>query len=242
MCYATSLTKSKKEIQETFKRDFAIPLEYQKHYHLNGFGSGLLQIIPEGRNSIYPSNWGLIPEFAFEDPEGFKNKYNTLNARSESIFSSMTYRKSAQESRCLIIADGFFEPHHYKSKSQPYYCKLEGHKLFAFAGLCTNIDEELYSASIITVPANELFEQIHNKKKRMPLVLDDHFLENWIEPGLNKTQVEELMRVGFTNTPFETYPVSNTIYQRGVETDVPDILEPVTPIDPALGGGNLTLF
>ena len=42
MCYATSLTKSKKEIEETFKRDFAVPLEYQKHYHLNGFGSGML--------------------------------------------------------------------------------------------------------------------------------------------------------------------------------------------------------
>ena len=242
MCYATSLTKSKKEIEETFNRDFAVPLEYQKHYHLNGFGSGMLHIIPMETDRIYPSSWGLIPEYAFEDPAGFKADYNTLNARRESIFSSRTYKKSAAESRCLIIADGFYEPHHYKSKSQPYYCKLEGHQLFAFAGLCTELDDELYSASIITLPANELFAQIHNKKKRMPLVLDNLFLDSWIESGLNQKQVEELMRVGFTNTPFETYPVSNAIYKRGVETDLPGILEPVQPLDPALGGGEPTLF
>ncbi len=88
------------------------------------------------------------------------------------------------------------------------------------------------------------FEQIHNIKKRMPLVLDEQFLNNWIESDLNQKHVEELMRVGFANTPFETYPVSNAIYKWGVETDVPGILESVEPIDPGLVGGEeeLTLF
>tara|TARA_R110002020_G_scaffold318905_7_gene534546 strand:- start:5051 stop:5782 length:732 start_codon:yes stop_codon:yes gene_type:complete len=243
MCYATSLTKSETEIQEKFNRNFAIPFVYQKHYHINGFNKNqYLHIIPQGRASIYPSDWGLIPNSSIEDIEAFSSKYRTLNARSETIFTSITYRESAMYQRCLIIADGFFEPHHYKEQPQPYYCQLEGHQLFAFAGLCTNLDDELYSASIITVSANDQFEKIHNKKKRMPLVLDDQFLGNWIEEGLSQNQIKELMNIGFTKTPFITYPVSNNIYKKNIESDIESILDPVTPIDPELGGFKDTLF
>ncbi|MFI8380562.1 SOS response-associated peptidase [Leeuwenhoekiella sp. NPDC079379] len=241
MCYATSLTKSETKIEEITKREFAIPLEYQKHYHINGFGKTNLHIITQNLpNSIYPAEWGLIPRFAFENPAGFK--YNTLNARSESIFKSNTYKESAESMRCLILADGFFEPHHYNKKSQPYYCTLEGHKLFMFAGLYTPLDDELFTTTIITVPANELFEKIHNEKKRMPLVLDDQFTEDWIDPTLNQNQVNELMKTGFTNSTFKTFPVSNAIYKRGVDTDNPEILKPVTPIDPELDESRPTLF
>ncbi len=241
MCYATSLTKSKTKIKKVTKRDFAVPLEYQEHYHINGFGKTKLHIIPQNdAQLIYPANWGLIPRFAFKNPDGFK--YNTQNARSESIFTSNTYKESAASMRCLILADGFFEPHHYNKKSQPYYCMLEDHKLFLFAGLYTALDDENFTTSIITVPANDLFETIHNEKKRMPLVLDDQFINDWIDSSLNQKQVEELIRIGFTNDTFKTYPVSNAIYKKGVDTDNSEILKPVAPIDPALDASRPTLF
>ena len=242
MCYATSLTKSADSIKETTGREFAVPLEYKEHFHINGFGKTQLHIITQDEpNFIYPANWGLIPDYAVSDPESFN--YNTLNARSEGIFKSNTYKKSAESRRCLILADGFFEPHHYKKKSQPYYCTLEGHKLFLFAGLYNALDDDLFTTSIITVPANDLFETIHNQKKRMPLVLDETFTEEWIKSDLNPSQVKDLMRVGFTTDDFRVYPVTNDIYKRGVETDKPEILEPVTPIDPELGGSEqVSLF
>ncbi|WP_028375625.1 SOS response-associated peptidase [Leeuwenhoekiella sp. MAR_2009_132] len=241
MCSVTILTKSGIEIQKVTKCEFAIPLEYQKYYSISDFGQTNLHIITQDDPKlIYPANWGLIPRFAFDDQAGFK--YNTLNARSESIFKSNTYKESAESMRCLILADGFFEPHHYNKKSQPYYCTLEGHKLFMFAGLFTPIDDELFTTTIITVPANDLFEKIHNEKKRMPLVLDDQFTENWIDPTLNQNQVNELMKTGFTNSTFKTFPVSNAIYKRGVDTDNPEILKPVTPIDPELDENRPSLF
>ena len=235
MCYATSLTKKERKIEESTKRQFAIPLEYQEQYHINGFTHTNLHIITQDEPTlIYPADWGLIPRYAFDDPAGFK--YNTLNARSESIFKSNTYKESAKSMRCLILADGFFEPHHYNEKPQPYYCTLEGHKLFMFAGLYTPLDDEDFTTTIITVPANDLFEKIHNKKKRMPLVLDDQFTNDWIDPSLNQKQVEDLMKTGFTSSTFDTYPVTNAIYKRGVDTNNPETLKPVTPIDPDMGG------
>ena len=90
MCYATSLTKKEREIEELTKRQFAIPLKYQEQYHINGFTHTNLHIITQDEPKlIYPGDWGLIPRYAFDDPAGFK--YNTLNARSESIFKSNTY-------------------------------------------------------------------------------------------------------------------------------------------------------
>jgi putative SOS response-associated peptidase YedK len=243
MCYKASLFKEEKFIEEKTGRDFAIQLEYQPQYHINGFGKGNLHIITqEEPDVIYPADWGLIPKFAFKDADSFKKKYNTLNARSESVFKSNTFKESAQNQRCLILVDGFFEPHHYKGKSQPYYCYLQGKPLFAFAGIYTALDDQLFSTALITVPANELFEKVHNKKKRMPLVLDNTFTESWIDHDNNQKHIEELMRVGFTSQEIKVYPVSNDLYQHNKETNTADILEPVPHIDPEMDKSRPSLF
>jgi putative SOS response-associated peptidase YedK len=238
-----SLFKDEEIIEEETGRDFAIQLEYQPQYHISGFGKGNLHIITqEEPNTIYPSDWGLIPKFAFEDPDSFKKKYNTLNARSESVFKSNTYKDSALNQRCLILVDGFFEPHHYKNKSQPYYCYLKGKPLFAFAGIYTALDDQLFSTALITVPANELFEKVHNKKKRMPLVLDSTFTETWIDSSNNQKHIEELMRVGFTLQEIKVHPVSNDLYKHDKETNTASILEPVPHLDPEMDDSRTSLF
>ena len=94
MCYRLSLTKPKVKIEKVTGREFAIPLEYLPQYNVNGFGTGNIHIITqEDPQLIYPSDWGLVPEFAMKDPAGFKKEYNTLNARSESVFKSNFYKK-----------------------------------------------------------------------------------------------------------------------------------------------------
>ena len=76
----------------------------------------------------------------------------------------------------------------------------------------------------------------------MPLVLDDQFIRDWIDSDLNQNQVKELMNTGFTTSTFKTFPVTNDIYKRGVDTDKSEILKPVTPIDPELDESRPTLF
>ncbi|WP_370174350.1 SOS response-associated peptidase [Leeuwenhoekiella palythoae] len=247
MCNATSLTKLKEEIVKASKRKFVYPEVYEPYYHINGFGDKLLHIIPQDdAKRIWPADWKLIPDFHKGAPTDFK--YNTLNARSEDIFTSNTYKKSAESGRCLILADGFFEPHTYvkpgtkTEKKQPYYITLPEQKLFFFAGLFNKLDEELYTVTILTLDANATMAQIHNAKKRMPLILDEQFTDSWIDPTLNEKQIKDLINVSFTNERLNYHPVSNAIYKRGVDTNKPEILKPVSAIDPEMDESRPTLF
>ena len=113
MCYSTSLRKPIKKIEEKlrepFNATFEVSVEYQPYYHLNGFTHANLQIIKmDDTENIVPASWGLIPQWAMHDPTGFRKKSNTLNARSESIFDKASFRDSASDKRCLILADGFY--------------------------------------------------------------------------------------------------------------------------------------
>lgn len=222
MCYSTSLRKKEKEIEKRFYAEMEIPLLYEPYYYQSGFEHKNLFIIPQDYpEEIYPAMWGLVPEFGKNDIEEFYKGYNTLNARSENVFGSRTYKNSIRDKRCLIIADGFFEPHYENNISYPHFCHLRDDSLFAFAGIYTEIDDAVYSCSILTIKANDFFAEVHNKKKRMPLVLNDEFEEEWLRKDLTEANIMELMRVGFTSDEFEAYPVTRDLNKRGEPKDVP---------------------
>lgn len=228
MCYETSLTKTQKVIENHFKAPMKIPDLFQPSYHQSGFSNPYLYVIPqEDPSQIYPMEWGLIAPFGERDIQGFRKKYNTLNAKSETVLDSRMYQKPTLKGRCLIIADGFFEPHHDKDGAQPYYCYLENRQLFTFAGIYTQVDDDYWSASILTTSANPFFEKIHNKKKRMPLVLDPSMEGSWIDDHLNESQIREILNDGFIQKDFEAHPVSKDLYKRGINTNKPQILERV---------------
>ena len=144
MCYSTALRKSREKIVQKLlsqlPADFEIPEEYQPYFHLNGFTHGNLYIIKmDEPASIYPASWGLVPTWANKDPQSFLKKSNTLNARSETIFEKSSFKQSAEEQRCLILSDGFYEPHHENGMSIPYFCYQPSKEypegdLFMFAG------------------------------------------------------------------------------------------------------------
>lgn len=240
MCYATSLRKPEKEIEERFYATQRINFLYEPYYHQSGFDHSNLFIIPqEYPEEIYPAMWGLVPDFALKNIPEFYKDYNTLNARSEKIFASRVYGEPIRNKRCLVIADGFFEPHYYNNTSYPHFCHLKDDSLFAFAGICSEIDDAVYSCSILTVEANDFFAEVHNVKKRMPLVLDREFEEEWLRNDLSENNIKELIRVGFTTDEFEAYPVSRDLNKRGKPKDVPWA---ISKFDyPELGAQN-TLF
>lgn len=237
MCYSISLRKPIKKIEEklkeSFNAEFEVSGEYHPYYHLNGFTHGNLQIIKmNDTKNIVPASWGLIPHWAMNDPQGFRKKSNTLNARSESIFEKASFKESANDKRCLILADGFFEPHHENGRALPYFCYQPTKDeptgdLFLFAGLYTNLDDDLYTATILTTEANDFFAEIHNKKKRMPLILDEDLYEDWLDDGLSDQALNELMAFGFTNKSFKAHPVSRDFYKKGIDTNKPYIIEPI---------------
>jgi len=234
MCFESSLLKKKRLIEEFFKANFTPSYYYEPYYHVSGFNYPELQIIKmDDPYTIHPATWGLIPSWGEKDITSFRKKYNTLNAKSETLLTSIMYQESAREQRCLIIADGFFEPHHINNISYPYYCFIpsenfkDGKDLFAYAGIYSEIDGGNYSCSILTTEANDFFSEIHNKKKRMPLIIDDSFTKDWLQPDLNDDHIDELMKTCFTNKKFDAYAVSRNLYKRGINHNHPGILTKV---------------
>ncbi|MBD0822667.1 SOS response-associated peptidase [Aestuariibaculum marinum] len=237
MCYANALRKSETEILATKEylriTSIAPDAKYHPTYHLNGFSHGNLYIIKmDDPEVVHPAAWGLVPHWASHNANEFWKKSNTLNARAESIFDKASFKDSAESKRCLILSNGFYEPHHVNKVSTPYFCYQPSKEypegdLFFFAGLYSELDNNKLSATIITTEANDFFAEVHNLKKRMPLVLDKNYHEDWFDDGLTNQDLNELMATGFTNNTFKAHPVSKDIYKKGIDTNKPYIIEPV---------------
>lgn len=230
MCYETSLSKKLKSIEKSFNAVMKDPDAYEPYYHKSGFTHPDLYCLPIDKPSeIQPMEWGLIAPWGSRDVKAFRKKYNTLNAKSETLLRSNMYKEAARERRCLIIMDGFFEPHHVNKVSYPYYCYLPENKLFTVAGIFNGEDPEDRTVSLLTTEANEFFAEVHNNKKRMPLVVDPEFEGSWLAPDLSEDQLKDLMASCFIKEAFQAHPVSRDLYKRGMDTNNPDILNPVDP-------------
>ncbi|MDT0646338.1 SOS response-associated peptidase family protein [Zunongwangia sp. F260] len=229
MCYETSLTKTSRQIEARYG-PMKVPMLYEPWYHVSGFVHPNLFCIPmENPKEIYPMEWGLIAPFGERDVLSFRRKYNTLNAKAETLLTSKMYQVPTRERRCLIIADGFFEPHYknLKGSATPYYCYLEERKLFTFAGIYNEYKPDYWNVSLITREANSLFAEIHNKKKRMPLVLDPDFEGEWINPDLDDNDIQEVLATSFMREPFKAHPVTRDLYKRDINTNTPRVIEEV---------------
>ncbi|MBX2828560.1 MAG: SOS response-associated peptidase [Flavobacteriaceae bacterium] len=237
MCYSTSNRKKREELQQALLRQsyehVYVPEDYAPFFHRNGFTHGDLYVITmEEPQKVNPAAWGLVPHWAQHDAEAFWKKSNTLNAKSETIFEKPSYRDSAHEGRCLVLTDGFFEPHHENGVAIPYFCyqPTKAHPegdLFLFAGLYTELDDGRLTTTILTTDANDFFAEVHNQKKRMPLVLNNDVLEDWLDDGYNEQQLNEIIATGFTQLPFEAHPISRDLYKKGIDTNQPYIVEKV---------------
>lgn len=104
---------------------------------------------------------------------------------------------------------------------------MEERKLFSFLGIYNTIDRDFYTCSIITSEANDFFAEVHNKKKRMPLVLEPNFEGEWLNPNLNDNGIQEILDTGFMRELFKAHQVTRDLYKRGINTNTPEILEKV---------------
>ena len=237
MCYETVLTKMKSQVQQYFQKDFVFPDEYEPYYHRSGFTHPNLQIVKmDEPNAIYPARWGYVPSWGMKDIPAFQKKYNTLNIKSETLFKGLS-KEAARNNRCLIIADGFFEPHRSGGLSIPYFCYIpskifeDGRHLFAFGGIYSELEKDTnqFTCSILTMEANPFFAEVHNIKKRQPFVLDEGLYDEWFNPNLNEENTLELMANGFTSKEFKAHPVSTDLYKRNLDTNKPYIIEEIPP-------------
>jgi putative SOS response-associated peptidase YedK len=222
--------------------------QYDKLFQVSGFAHPEI-IIYSNDEPFQPqlSVWGLVPHWA-TDAESIWNKM--LNARGETIFEKSSFRKSAEEKRCLIPVEGFYEHHHFRGRTYPFYISQKEDKPLMFAGLWnkwTNpkTGEILNTCSIVTTKANSLMARIHNNPKlsgdsRMPLILPEELENEWLRP-LNKNELQDLIQP-YPNSDLMAHTVKR-LSGKGSPGNVPKANKVYDYKELEFGGSNqLSLF
>ncbi|MFD1315976.1 SOS response-associated peptidase [Namhaeicola litoreus] len=184
MCFYSKLSKKAEEIESKLKAKFKDKTSYVPQQEIKAFDFPQIPIITsENEQLIDFFQWGLIPEFSNNDDI----KQFTLNAKIETLHSKPSFQLYTSN-RCLIPADGFYEWQWLDQKGkkkEKYLISLPHDELFCFAGIWSSwqnpIDHsQLNTFTIITTQANELMSEIHNSKKRMPIILTQRNQKNWL--------------------------------------------------------------
>ena len=156
--------------------------------HISGFSHPVLGLYTnECPDTISLGRWGLVPQW-FQGPlEALK--FNTLNARAESMFEKAAFAQASEQHRGLLFIDGFYEHQHRSWGVCPHFIYRKDQKPMALACICAPLPSDgttpqMLSFSIVTIKANALMSDIHNnpkiKEARMPLILSHEMEAQWL--------------------------------------------------------------
>lgn len=230
MCFNMSIVKEIEAIQDEFKAAFAQhPILTEKAlqmYNLSGFTHPEWPVICKDTPKVINMlNWGLIPHWIRDSASAGDIRNKTLNARGETLEKLPSYRYSFPKKTCLIIAEGFYEPHQLKKTSYPFYLHRSDNHLLSLGGIYadwinTDSGEIHRSFSIITVPSTGLIDQIHNHKHRMPLIIPESDRTLWLDSGQSANTCRSMIQ---SREPelLAAYPVSRSLYAKGTDTNAP---------------------
>jgi putative SOS response-associated peptidase YedK len=179
---------------------------------------------------IVQMEWGFLPSYlknreaAFKFRNGYKDdsgKFHppitTLNAVGEEMLQpGKMYRDAALHRRCLVLSSGFYEWRHVNpigkkglplktAVKYPYHIHIPEQEYFYMAGIYQpwtdkETGEQVDTFAIVTTKANALMEQVHNSKKRMPVILNEDLAYEWL---FGKPDEKRITEIGTTQFPAE---------------------------------------
>lgn len=186
MCFYFRQTKEALEVANRFKVKKSDSFQFSTNREYNGFSHPFCQTITSrATDLITPLSWGLIPG----DSSDKYIRSKTLNARIETLEKIKSFKNYVNE-RCLVISDGFYEWKHIVKPvgifKERYLITTPEENLFSFAGICSWWRDPSNGCitgtfAIITTVANRLMSEIHNSKKRMPVILSPKDEKSWLE-------------------------------------------------------------
>ena len=177
----------------------------------------------DGERELALMRWPYIPPF--EPRPG--TRYATINARAEALAGSRLWQFPFRHFRCLIAADGFYEPLDTGEKRKPqYFFRRRDGEPFFMAGLWSRWEpaqagagEAFDSCTIITTAPNSLVSPIH---PRMPAIVPPAAWAAWLDPqNSDPRQLQGLLRPA-PAADWAGYPVG--YYTR---EDAPRVIERV---------------
>lgn len=184
MCFHSHHTANAQALKNRLKVSFQEELKFTPFNEVNGFTHPYLPVVTnEAPKDLQLYQWGLLPQWAKDE----KFQQNTLNAKLETIAEKPSF-KAYELQRCLIPATGFYEWKWLDGKGkakEKYLIQVEDTSIFCFAGLWSKWIDPISGIqrgtfAILTTEANSLMAEIHNSKKRMPVILDSTAEEEWL--------------------------------------------------------------
>ena len=112
--------------------------------------------------------WGLIPSWA-KDKKDFRP---LINARLETLVEKVSFKKLIQTSRCLVVADGYYEWKRENKEKTPYYFTKTDSSIMFFAGIHQN-----NQFCIITKEATNTVKEVHHRE---PLIINEEQILNYL--------------------------------------------------------------
>ncbi len=205
-------------------------------YHASGFSHPKL-LIYTNENPAKPvlSQWGLIPHWTKDKASAQEFWNNTLNARSETIFEKPSFRDAAKAKRCLIVIDGFFEHHHFRGNTYPFFISRKDGEPITLAGLWAEWTDKAtgelhHTFTIVTTKGNPMLATIHNNPKlnepRMPVIIKDGREDIWLNTKNQEPELHQLF-IPFDERELQAYTVNKL---RGKESVV-DATEASDPFE-----------
>lgn len=227
MCYANSSTSVNIDLAKRYKKLVPELVPDTPIYYASGFTHPLWRIVTN-EPSIQSMKWGLIPHwFKSNDTDEIANK--TLNARVETLQERSSFKHLWNRRHCLVPSTGFFEWQKQGANREPFLIKVKDQELFSIAGLFdtwlnpqTQTLEQTFT--IVTCEANELMSEIHNVKKRMPMILNEDQESNWLNG-----QVQWDLSQRFPSERMEAIPIEKRLVL-SKEPNVPEIHKEFLPL------------
>lgn len=137
---------------------------------------------PEKARDVYPSDtapaiWSedrnmILQEMIWGFPH-FQKQGVVFNARSETLLEKRMFQESTKSRRCIIPVKSFYEWDRVKNKVT---YEREDKNIMFLAGIWSCYEDKNCFV-IITTSANSSVKDVH---ERMPLILENNELENWI--------------------------------------------------------------
>ena len=155
----------------------------------------------KGNQSVFPMVWG----FLLPDRENTKRAQPLINARSETADARPTFKECWQRRRCVIPASYYYEWSHFtkpdgsKKTGDKYAIQPAGATVTWLAGLYRMENGFPYFTILTREPSDEL-ARIHD---RMPLILPENVLDEWIDPNTGADTVKEIASAALTDMIFE---------------------------------------
>jgi putative SOS response-associated peptidase YedK len=238
MCYHASKNYNINELHDYYlslEKNHAFDIwqreyNWSPRYHENGFDHLASPVVMnEGFGNF---SWGLIPSWA-KQQDAPLIRVKTLNCISEEMYDKPSYRDSINEGkRCLIPFSAFYEWKWLDAKGKekiPHFIHVKDQKIFSVAGIYSSwkdpsADHYLYTYSVLTTKANKLMSEIHNSKKRMPVIIPREYEKDWLNPNLTKDDVLALCQP-FDDSKLDAYTISKRITSKKEDTNVPAVME-----------------